>query len=178
MDGYYSGYGGHYRGRGGYRGYYGGHGRYYGGYGGFFPGLFIGGVLGWGFGQAPITLRPIIITPPRLRRTIIIHPQLRRIIIHLHLRKIIIHLRPKEVRRHRRPAKSRVVRCSSIPAKVKVKINRPRILTRATTGLLVRQASIRQTHLLVRPDAQTTQKSSDYFRAISACLDGRGYTLR
>ncbi len=29
-----------------------------------------------------------------------------------------------------------------------------------------------------RPDAQTTQKSSDYFRAISACLDGRGYTLR
>jgi len=29
-----------------------------------------------------------------------------------------------------------------------------------------------------RPDAQTTQKSSDYLRAISACLDGRGYTLR
>jgi len=28
------------------------------------------------------------------------------------------------------------------------------------------------------PDAQTTQKSSDYLRAISACLDGRGYTLR
>jgi hypothetical protein len=29
-----------------------------------------------------------------------------------------------------------------------------------------------------RPDAQTTQKNSDYQRAISACLDGRGYTLR
>ncbi len=29
-----------------------------------------------------------------------------------------------------------------------------------------------------RPDAQTTQKSSDYLRAISACLDGRGYTLK
>jgi hypothetical protein len=28
------------------------------------------------------------------------------------------------------------------------------------------------------PDAQTKQKSSDYLRAISACLDGRGYTLR
>jgi hypothetical protein len=29
-----------------------------------------------------------------------------------------------------------------------------------------------------RPDAQAAQKSSDYLRAISACLDGRGYTLR
>ena len=29
-----------------------------------------------------------------------------------------------------------------------------------------------------RPDAQSTQKNSDYLRAISACLDGRGYTLR
>jgi hypothetical protein len=29
-----------------------------------------------------------------------------------------------------------------------------------------------------RPDVQTTQKSSDYLRAISGCLDGRGYTLR
>jgi hypothetical protein len=29
-----------------------------------------------------------------------------------------------------------------------------------------------------RPDAQTTHKNSDYQRAISACLDGRGYTLR
>jgi hypothetical protein len=29
-----------------------------------------------------------------------------------------------------------------------------------------------------RPEAQTTQKSSDYLRAISACLDGRGYTVR
>jgi hypothetical protein len=28
------------------------------------------------------------------------------------------------------------------------------------------------------PDAQTKQKSSDYLRAISTCLDGRGYTLR
>jgi hypothetical protein len=28
------------------------------------------------------------------------------------------------------------------------------------------------------PDAQTVQKSSDYLRAISACLDARGYTLR
>ena len=28
------------------------------------------------------------------------------------------------------------------------------------------------------PDAQIRQKSSDYLRAISACLDGRGYTLR
>jgi len=28
------------------------------------------------------------------------------------------------------------------------------------------------------PDAQTIQKSSDYLRAISACLDARGYTLR
>jgi hypothetical protein len=27
-------------------------------------------------------------------------------------------------------------------------------------------------------DAQTRQKSSDYLRAIGACLDGRGYTLR
>jgi hypothetical protein len=27
-------------------------------------------------------------------------------------------------------------------------------------------------------DAQTKQKSSDYLRAISACLDARGYTLR
>ncbi len=29
-----------------------------------------------------------------------------------------------------------------------------------------------------RPDAQTTQKNSDYLRAIGACLDARGYTLR
>jgi hypothetical protein len=29
-----------------------------------------------------------------------------------------------------------------------------------------------------RPDAQTIPKNSDYLRAISACLDGRGYTLR
>jgi len=29
-----------------------------------------------------------------------------------------------------------------------------------------------------RPDAPTNQKSSDYLRAISACLDARGYTLR
>jgi hypothetical protein len=28
------------------------------------------------------------------------------------------------------------------------------------------------------PDAQAVQKSSDYLRAISACLDARGYTLR
>jgi hypothetical protein len=28
------------------------------------------------------------------------------------------------------------------------------------------------------PDAQTIQKSSDYFRAISACLDAHGYTVR
>jgi hypothetical protein len=28
------------------------------------------------------------------------------------------------------------------------------------------------------PDAQTIQKSDDYVRAISACLDGRGYTVR
>jgi len=28
------------------------------------------------------------------------------------------------------------------------------------------------------PDAQTIQKSEDYVRAISACLDGRGYTVR
>jgi hypothetical protein len=29
-----------------------------------------------------------------------------------------------------------------------------------------------------RLDAQTNPRSSDYFRAIGACLDGRGYTLR
>ena len=29
-----------------------------------------------------------------------------------------------------------------------------------------------------RPDTQTTQKNSDYLREVSACLDGRGYTLR
>ena len=29
-----------------------------------------------------------------------------------------------------------------------------------------------------QPEAQTKQRSSDYLRAISACLDGRGYTLR
>jgi hypothetical protein len=28
------------------------------------------------------------------------------------------------------------------------------------------------------PDTRTVQKSSDYFRAISACLDARGYTVR
>jgi hypothetical protein len=28
------------------------------------------------------------------------------------------------------------------------------------------------------PDAQTIQKSGDYFRAISACLDAHGYTVR
>ncbi len=28
------------------------------------------------------------------------------------------------------------------------------------------------------PDAQTIQKSGDYLRAISACLDARGYTVR
>jgi len=28
------------------------------------------------------------------------------------------------------------------------------------------------------PDAQTIQKSADYFRAISACLDAQGYTVR
>ena len=28
------------------------------------------------------------------------------------------------------------------------------------------------------PDGQAVQKSSDYLRAISACLDARGYTLR
>jgi hypothetical protein len=28
------------------------------------------------------------------------------------------------------------------------------------------------------PDAGTVQKSDDYFRAISACLDARGYTVR
>ncbi|MBI4763977.1 MAG: hypothetical protein HY787_05155 [Deltaproteobacteria bacterium] len=28
------------------------------------------------------------------------------------------------------------------------------------------------------PDAQTIQKSSDYFRAISACLEAQGYTVR
>jgi hypothetical protein len=28
------------------------------------------------------------------------------------------------------------------------------------------------------PDAQIIQKSEDYVRAISACLDGRGYTVR
>jgi hypothetical protein len=28
------------------------------------------------------------------------------------------------------------------------------------------------------PDAQAIQKSGDYFRAISACLDARGYTVR
>ncbi len=28
------------------------------------------------------------------------------------------------------------------------------------------------------PDTQTMQKSGDYFRAISACLDARGYTVR
>jgi hypothetical protein len=28
------------------------------------------------------------------------------------------------------------------------------------------------------PDAQTIQKSGNYFRAISACLDAQGYTVR
>jgi hypothetical protein len=28
------------------------------------------------------------------------------------------------------------------------------------------------------PDAQRTQESKDYLRAISACLDARGYTLK
>jgi hypothetical protein len=28
------------------------------------------------------------------------------------------------------------------------------------------------------PDAQAMQKSGNYFRAISACLDARGYTIR
>ncbi len=28
------------------------------------------------------------------------------------------------------------------------------------------------------PDAQRIQKSGDYLRAISACLDARGYTLK
>jgi hypothetical protein len=28
------------------------------------------------------------------------------------------------------------------------------------------------------PDAQAIQKSGDYFRAISACLDAQGYTVR
>jgi hypothetical protein len=28
------------------------------------------------------------------------------------------------------------------------------------------------------PDAQTAQKSEEYLRAIGACLDARGYTLK
>ena len=51
--------------------------------------------------------------------------------------QIILHLYPKEVRRHRRQAKGRAAGCSSILATGRVKRNRPRILTRATVGLLV-----------------------------------------
>jgi len=67
-------------------------------------------------------------------------------------RQIILHLRPPEVRpHHRQQAKDRAVGCLSIPARVKVKSNRPRIITPATIGRLVRQASIHHSHLPADP---------------------------
>ena len=104
--------------------------------------------------------------------------------MHIHLRRIIIiprrlpqiliiRRRPKEVRRHRRPAKIRVARCSSTLAKVKVKSNGPRILTSAIFGLLVRQASIRQSHPMVSLMLRPNKKARiTYGRSVPALMTG------
>ena len=155
------------QGRGGARGVYRGHYRYpghggyrwYGGYGGFFPGLFIGGVLGWslwpGYYYPPAYDYP---PPP-----------------------------PPDYYYPPPPEGSQAP-----PSESQGSGGQMFIYPRQGQSEEQQSKDFNECHNWAvgqtdfdpakppdgAPDAQTMQKSADYLRAISVCLDARGYTLR
>ena len=161
------GFGGHggYSGRGGpgepggYRGpdRYRGHGGY-GRYGGFFPGLIIGGVLGWDLGS------PYYYYPPEY------------------------YYSPPPNYYYPPPAEG-----SQVPPSASQGSGGQMFIYPGQGQSEKKQAmdfdechnwAVGQTGFdpaklpVGAPKAQTIQKNADYFRAISACLDAHGYTVR
>jgi len=176
--GYYGGSGGHHSGLGGYGGYYGGHGGYYGGYGGFLPGLFIGGLLGWGLGPGyyyppayynyppppppdyyyPSPGPPDYYSPPPPSNSYLPPPQGNQAPPSASQGsggQMFIY--PRQNQGEEQQAKD-FDACHRWAV--------------GQTGFDPSKPPAGQ------PDAQTKQNSSDYLRTISACLDARGYTLR
>jgi hypothetical protein len=150
------------------RGFHGGQGRHFGGHSGhrrFFPGLFIGGVLGWGFFSnyyyPPANYYP---TPPDY------YPP------------------PAPPDYYYPPPEGSQTPPSGRQGSAGWMFIYPR------QGQSEEQQSkdFDECHNLALgqtgfdpekppdgpPDAQTIQKSQDYLRAISTCLDDRGYTLK
>ena len=159
-SGGFHGSGGHggFRGDGGHGGFRGdvGHGGFRGfrghegfrGHGGFFPGLIIGGALGWGLWPYYYPPDYYYYPPPPYYYP---PPE--------------YYYPPTDQSGQVPPSASRgrVEGCSSIPAKARVKRKRLKILTSATAGLLVRQALIRQNHPLAPLMRRPSKRAATIF---------------
>jgi len=157
-SGGFHGSGGHggYSGRGGYEGYsrHGG----YRGHGGFLPGLIIGGVLGW-------DLWPYYYYPPDY-----------------------YYYPPPPNYYYPPPAEGNQVPPSAsqgaggrmfiYPRQGQSEENQAKDFDKCHNWAVGQTGFDPAKSPVGAPNAQTIQKSADYFRAISACLDAHGYTVR
>jgi len=151
---------------------YRGHGGYYG-YGGFLPGLIIGGVLGWGLGPRYYYPPPYYPPPPTY------YPP----------PPAYYYPPPPPPDYYYPPAAER---SQTPPPTGQGAGGRMFIYPRQGQSEEQQNKDFEACHSWAvgqtsfdpskppggAPDAQAIQKSSDYLRAISACLDARGYTLR
>ena len=143
------------------RGYYPyrGHYRGYPGFGAFLPGLIVGGFLGWSLAPRSYVPGAGLLSFPTLL-----------------LRLPGIWYPPPGEGTQAPPAEGQ---CSSIPAKARTRINKRMTITSATTSRSTRPASIRRSLLRpAHPKRRRPKIAPDYLRALEACLDARGYTLR
>lgn len=132
------------RGRGGFRGFRGRGGFH--GHGRFFPGLFIGGVLGWGLG--PYYYPPDYYYPPPAEESQV------------------------------PPSEGQGSEMSIYPRQGQSEEQEDEDFNKCHDWAVGQTGFDPSKPPVGAPDAKTTQKSTDYIRAISACLDARGYTLR
>ena len=151
----YRGYGG-YGGRGGYGGYR--------GHGGFLPGLIIGGVLGWGLGPRYYYPPEYYYPPPPY------------------------YYPPPPNYYYPPPAEGSQAPPSAsqgsggqmfvYPRQGQSEEKQTKDFDKCHNWAVGQTSFDPAKPPVGAPDAQTIEKSADYFRAISACLDAHGYTVR
>ncbi len=153
-----------YRGSGGFRGS-GGHGGFrgqggpggYRGHGGFLPGLIIGGALGWGLGPPYYYPQEYYYPPP---------PE---------------YYYPPPVEGSQVPPSASQVSGGKLfiyPRQGQNEKKQAKDFDKCHNWAVGQTGFDPAKPPLGLPNAQTIQKSGDYFRAISACLDAHGYTVR
>ena len=152
---------------------YRGHGGFYG-YGGFLPGLIIGGALGWGLGPRYYYPPRVYYPPPAY------YPPPPNYYYYPPPPPPEYYYPPSAERSQAPPAASpgAGARMFIYPRQSQSEEQQNQDFDACHSWAVNQTGFDPAKPPDGTPDAQSIQKSSDYLRAISACLDGRGYTLR